>query len=170
LPLIRPYELTNIAGTRSDILYGDNWNLDFRTLWDSVSPTHVNVSTINVENGIIYGYGTANRYDHFIIKAASGEEKTYKEVGEWEKQLRILEVDPNKVYDVLNLVEEFKSKGKLMWGLLSPDLYQQIKRCRLTLRIPSPLKTANINNQEPDSNVHLHLCNKLILVIKQRPL
>jgi len=120
LPLTKPYEFTNIAGITKDMQYGDNWHLDFRTLWDSVSPAHVNVSMINVDKGIIYGYGTANPCGHFIIKTASGEEKTYKDAEEWEKQLTKLNVDYNKVYDVLDLFEKFKNEKKLLWRSAKP--------------------------------------------------
>ena len=115
LPLIKPYQLTNIAGTTRDWGFGDNWRLQFRTVWDSLSLQHVNVSMINVENGIIYGYGTANPCDHFIINTRTGSEMTYKDVGEWENELIRSNVDYTRVYDVLDLFGKFKNEKKLLW-------------------------------------------------------
>lgn len=114
LPLIEPYELFKIAGARKD-QQPSNWHLNFKTLWDSVSVVQLNVSMINVDNKIIYGYGTEYPCQHFIINTVSGEEKIYEDISEWEKQLDQLEINSKKIYDVFDLFEKFKNENILNW-------------------------------------------------------
>lgn len=116
LPLIEPYELKNTMGARKDQWNNDNWHLVFKSTKNGTTYFNgVNVTMVNVDKGIIYGYGTANPCQHFIINTSSGEEKTYEEIGEWEKQLKKLNVDSKKVYDVFDLFEMFKNEKKLLW-------------------------------------------------------
>ena len=100
LPLIKPYELKNVAGAKPEHFYNDNWHLLFIKLKDGKFTGGVNVTMINVDNGIIYGYGTANPCHHFLINCKTGEEKIFTDVKLWEQSLDSLGVDYKKIYDV----------------------------------------------------------------------
>jgi len=114
LPLVEPYELFKIAGATEESML-NNWHLNFKTLWDSVTVVQLNVSMINVNKNIIYGYGTENPGQHFIINTGTGEEKIYEDINEWERQLHGLDIDHKKIYNVYDLFEKFRNENILTW-------------------------------------------------------
>ncbi len=115
LPLIKPYELKNVAGAKPENFYNDNWHLVFEKLKDGKFKGGVNVTMINVDKGIIYGYGTANPSQHFLINSRAKEEKIFKNVVEWQMELNALGVDYKKLFDVFDVFEDFKNKNILPW-------------------------------------------------------
>ena len=115
LPLLDLYELRNVAGARRNDSNNDNWHLVFQKLKVDSIVMGVNITMINVDKGIIYGYGTAYPSYHFLINCNTKEEKIFKQVGDWEKELASLGVNADSVYDVWKLFEEFKNNGYLKW-------------------------------------------------------
>ena len=128
LPLIKPYELRNVKGAKRNDSNNDNWHLVFKHNKDTVlledGDVHeyylgVNVTMVNVENGIIYGYGTANPGQSFIINTKTEEERTFEIKEEWQNELIKLNLDFNKLYDVFDLFDDFTEHQKLKWGSLN---------------------------------------------------
>ena len=98
------------------LMINDNWHLLFIKLKDGKFTGGVNVTMINVDNGIIYGYGTANPCHHFLINCKTGEEKIFTDVKLWEQSLDSLGVDYKKIYDVFDVFADFKNKNILPWS------------------------------------------------------
>lgn len=115
IPLVEPYELKNIAGAKPQQSNNDNWHLLFKTPRQKHNMEGVNVTMINVEKGIIYGYGTAYPCQHFIINTNLNQEKIYDDIEKWKQDLSALEIDPKKIFDVFDLFEKFKDEKKLLW-------------------------------------------------------
>lgn len=115
LPLIDPYQLDNIVGADKDQANNDNWHLLFKHSKNGVYAAGVNVTMINVDKGIIFGYGTANPCQHFIINTKTEQERTFDKIEDWQNELKALNVDYTRVYDVFELFEHFKNEKKLMW-------------------------------------------------------
>jgi hypothetical protein len=115
LPLIKPYELKNTVGATRDQWTNDNWHLLFQKPESELHGIGVNVTMVNVDKGIIYGYGTANPCQHFIINTVTDQIKTFGDTVEWANQLKKLNVDHKKVYDVFELFDKFKNENTLLW-------------------------------------------------------
>src|ERR1700743_893760 len=88
LPLLDPYELKNIAGAKPEEYNNNNWHLTLQKLKVDSIVNGLNITMINVDNGIIYGYGTAYPSYHFLINYNTKEEKIFKQIGEWQKELK----------------------------------------------------------------------------------
>ena len=115
LPLLDPYELKNIAGAKREEYENNNWQLIFQKLKVDSIASGLNITMINVDKGIIYGYGTAHPCYHFIINYNTKEEKIYKQTKEWQSELNNLGVKPDSVFDVWKLFDKFKNDRYLKW-------------------------------------------------------
>lgn len=131
LPLIKPYELRNTMGAKRNQDANDNWHLVFKHKKDTAhlqdGTIHefylgVNVTMVNVDNNIIYGYGNSNPSQPFIINTKTGEEITFDNINEWKRELNKLNIDFNKVYDVFDLFDDFKDHKKLKWKTVSTKI------------------------------------------------
>lgn len=115
LPLIAPYELKNIAGAAEYQSNNDNWHLSFKYP-DQVDNSHgVNVTMVNVNRGVIYGYGTANPCDHFIIIPKENKEMIFKKVDDWSNMLKNMGIDSDSTYNAFDLFFDFKDNNVLRW-------------------------------------------------------
>lgn len=117
VPLIKPYELRNVIGAKKESSNNDNWDLRFKKknkvnvfLLDGL-----NVTMININNNVIYGYGTANPCYHFIIDCSTGEESIFEDVFQWKQTLSKLSIESDKLLDVFYIFEIFKNTGKTPW-------------------------------------------------------
>ena len=115
LPLLNPYELNNVAGAKPEDVNNNNWHLVFQKLKVDSITSGINVTMINVDKGIIYGYGTFYPSYHFLINCNTKEEKVFKQINDWQKELKNLGVNPDSVYDVWKLFEKFKDDEYLKW-------------------------------------------------------
>ena len=75
----------------------------------------VNVTMINVDRKIIYGYGTKNPCQHFLINCNNGEEKIFPDESQWEQALEKLGIDHKTLFDVFDVFEDFKENKILPW-------------------------------------------------------
>jgi hypothetical protein len=115
LPLLDPYELKTVAGAKPEDFNNNNWHLVFQKLKVDSIASGINVTMINVDKGIIYGYGTVYPSYHFLINCNTKEEKVFKQINGWQKELKNLGVNPDSVYDVWKLFEKFKDDEYLKW-------------------------------------------------------
>ena len=115
LPLLEPYELRNIAGATPAEKPNSNWDLILQTLKVDSITNHLNITMVNVDKGIIYGYGNLYPGYHFIINWNTKSEMVYKDTTLWEKELIRLQVDGHKIYNVWGLFGQFKLNGHLEW-------------------------------------------------------
>lgn len=115
LPLLEPYELLNIAGATEYQANNDNWHITFKHPDQVKGEKALNVTMINIENGIIYGYGTVVPCDYFIIIPGEDKEFIFKNIEDWEVELGKMKIDPVNIFNVFDLFYEFKEKGILKW-------------------------------------------------------
>jgi hypothetical protein len=117
LPLIEPYELTNIFGVDEDrhSEWASTWNL--KLIYGSVKTTRA--EEVNVTKGIIYGYHP--RFDYyppawFVIIPEEKIEKFFKDQEkEWRSFLASKGIDSIKLYDVWEVFDKFRSDKTLPW-------------------------------------------------------
>jgi len=115
IPLLKPYELKNTAGASPSDFSNDNWHLVFTRKNSFDDFDGVNITMINVDKSIIYGYGTKNPSQHFIINYLTKEEIKYENEKEWNETLVKLGIVPTKLYNVWDVFETFRNEGKLPW-------------------------------------------------------
>jgi hypothetical protein len=115
LPLIKPYRLWSPIPGQSV------WHLDFKgKVKDKFGlGTQTNVCEINVVNRIIYGHcSERSQYPNFYFVIIPGEnvEKAFDSKEAWTEYLREHQVDSEKLYDVLQVYNDFKKDYKsLPW-------------------------------------------------------
>jgi len=117
LPLIKPYELKNVAGAKPEHWGNDNWHLLFKTeiKANNLFIDGLNLTMINIDKNIIYGFGTKNPGYHFLINCTTGEEKIFKDSIEWKQTLEALQIDSKQLFDIFEVFENFKTKDILPW-------------------------------------------------------
>src|SRR5688572_19041321 len=105
IPLIKPYKLTQLYGLNAerDDLDGkfNSWHLKLFFADKSKSWSHVNVTDINVTNGLIYGHGKKTKFspnDYFVIIPERRIEKIFKTEGEWKEFLLTEGIDSVVLY------------------------------------------------------------------------
>jgi hypothetical protein len=117
LPLVKPYEAKTVVGARKKSIQ-DNWGLNFKQqvkVKDSLYITWVNLTKVNVNRNIVYGYGTANPCYPFIINIKDSTEKIYFDKKVWERTLDSLGINHENLYDAFEVFDDFKSNGHLPW-------------------------------------------------------
>ena len=119
IPLIEPYELINLYNANPDLKATHGWELDFIDEKAKGHDSHVNVSNINVINGIIYGHGQDGMTDYpnfwFVVIPSEKVSKTFKEEGSWLEYLKTKQINGNDLYEVWPLFNKFKEKLTLPW-------------------------------------------------------
>ena len=117
LPLIKPYELKNVAGAKPEHFSNDNWHISFYTIKDNFKDSFdgLNVTNINCTGSIIYGYGSKFPCYPFIINLRANTEKIYLNKQKWENTLDSLGANSKKLYDVFDVFEDFKNRNILPW-------------------------------------------------------
>ena len=120
LPLIKPYELINVAKEyRSD--RSRCWGLKFKRSYEIEKPLKydfVNAAWVNIEDSVIYGHGwDQNSFPnyYFIIDTKTDQEKVFAEEKAWRETLTSLKCKPDVLHDIWPLFEDFKEHNKLPW-------------------------------------------------------
>ena len=118
LPLVEPYELRNIAGVKKGFSPNDNWHIKFLYLKSDIktlSFSALNVTNINVEKNIIYGFGSKYPSFHFIINLNTGKETIFPSERNWSVALAALGISSRNTLDVFDVFAEFKETRRLPW-------------------------------------------------------
>ena len=115
LPLIKPYDIKNVVNATPQDDLNDNWHLVFNNLKEGGFKRGVNITKINVSRGIIYGYGTKYPCQPFLINTNTKEERIFQNETEWRQALITLKLNPDSVYNVWELFQNFKDQGTLNW-------------------------------------------------------
>ena len=126
VPLIYPYQITQLYGLEKGKGLTNSWALNFHYEGDSTTPGFSNgvmVSEINVSNGIIYGYDY-EQPDYpgvwFVIVPDQRVEKVFKNnKKQWNEFLSQYNISNPELYQVWEIFEEFKNSSKLPW--YTPD-------------------------------------------------
>ena len=116
VPLIWPYELTNTSRSDSEII-SRVWHLELTELNPNGSHKFLNISEINVSNGIIFGHGNVSPTGYVGIIADSRTEYVFKEKSEWLKFLSQKGIDGTHTLDVWNVFSQFNTDYKLPWKI-----------------------------------------------------
>jgi hypothetical protein len=115
LPLLKPYELLNIYGADPTDLDFHSWSLKLL----SGDRSQLNVSNIQVSKGVIYGHGkdglTLPPNYWFVIIPEQKIEMIFKKKDEWVAFLKQKQINPESVYKIWPIFEQYKKDATLPW-------------------------------------------------------
>jgi hypothetical protein len=116
--LVKPYELRNSLDPSEESYKGRGWSIRFSHAIKSANgleENQINVSKVNVQDSIIFGYGLANPGYPFIIDTKSNKEMIFEKKEDWSKKLDSLNIESDSVSDIQPLFEHFKNEQTLPW-------------------------------------------------------
>jgi hypothetical protein len=156
IPLIFPYELFIQNSADSDYFPTHGWNLNFLHNKFLGYVSHVNVSYINIEKRIIYGHGKDGKTPApnfwFVIIPYQKFEEIFAKEKEWKDFLQSKSVNPQKLFSVWTVFEDFKNNETLPWhNSQKIHNYQLISQCSIALsgnREPAFLQDENWRSEE----------------------
>jgi len=140
LPLIPPYQITNLAGFDERPYASYSWELRFvhggdknvygfnEASFPGVIPS-VRPTAVNVTNGIIYGYNRRGEFESqigFVIVPREKIEKVFKndEKG-WKSFLEQRGIKIIKLFEGWQLFKQFKETNTLPWYNPDRDIYPE---------------------------------------------
>jgi len=127
IPLIKPYELQNQRYADSNYDGTHGWSLKFRYRQFDGYIIQLNISNVNVSNGIIYGHGQDGKTNApnywFIIVPQKKSEQIFKNEKDWEDSLKSKDVNNVKVFSVWNIWGQFENSSILPWYNPGKNVY-----------------------------------------------
>lgn len=119
LPLLKPYELINLYGIGPHDEVAQAWSLEFKNNNFSGYNEHLNVTDIQISNGIIFGHGKRGEIyypnDWFVIIPKQKIEKVFKKKEDWTTFLKQINIQPERLYRVWPVFQKYKDSAFLPW-------------------------------------------------------
>jgi hypothetical protein len=120
LPLIKPYELLNIASEDKSVSR-DFWTLKLKQLEPEGNQVQVSLTDVNISQNIIYGYAENRPWSgsqtYIAIVRDTDNEFKFKNKEEWLKFLSQRGIDGTKTLNVWKVFSQYREGYKLPWKI-----------------------------------------------------
>lgn len=119
LPLIKPYELINLYGIKSEDEIAHAWQLQLLYNKFQGYLDHLMVTDFQVSNGIIFGHGKGEEHtspnNYFVIIPSQKFEKIFEKKADWTSFLKQNKLQPENLYKVWPVFDKYKDSALLPW-------------------------------------------------------